>query len=362
MPPQIRSTIPQLYVKVNGADLPKEAFDAILEGVIESGLHLPDACTLRIHDEDFKWLDSDHWKEGNMITVQAGQGRDQLFTVFEGEVTILELDLAAMGVATLTVRCMDKAHRLHRGKYRQTFENSKDSDIVKKIAQKNGLQNDIDTTLSVHPWTLQNNQTDWEFLQTLAKRNGFRVYLSGKEKLCFKEVTDRADQEVELEWGKDLRSFRIRVNSTNQVSKVTVKAWDPEKKQTIIGQANMPAGVAKIGMRSDGGATGKRAFGNAEMVVVDRPVRSVSDANKVAQSICDEIGNSFIEADGLCYNHPELKPNSKVKLANIGQRFNGKYIVTNVTHTFSAAEGFSTQFVISGKQPATLLAILRGDK
>jgi phage protein D len=95
---------------------------------------------------------------------------------------------------------------------------------------------------------------------------------------------------------------------------------------------------------------------------VDRPVRTAADANKVAQSICDEIGNSFVEADGLCYNHPEPKPNFKVKLSNIGQRFNGTYMITATTHTFSAAEGFSTQFVISGKQPATLLSILGGSK
>jgi phage protein D len=266
-----------------------------------------------------------------------------------------------MGVATLTVRCMDKAHRLHRGKKRQTFNNSKDSDVVNKIAKQNGLQSRIDITTVVHPWTLQNNQTDWEFLQMLAHRNGHRVYMEGADKLAFIKVSDDADKELDLEWGKDLRSFRIRVNSSNQVGRVIVRGWDPATKRSIVGQAKTPAGVAKIGKRSEGGPTGQKAFGQAEMVVVDRPIRSVEDADKMAQSICDEIGNSFIEADGLCYNHPELKPNSKIKLSNIGDRFNGKYIVTSITHTFSAAEGFSTQFVISGKQPATLLSILRGD-
>jgi hypothetical protein len=57
---------------------------------------------------------------------------------------------------------------------------------------------------------------------------------------------------------------------------------------------------------------------------------------------------------------PQLKPGNKVNLKNIGDRFNGSYIVTTTTHTFSAAEGFSTQFVISGKEPATLMSILGG--
>src|SRR5690349_15333860 len=117
----IRSTIPQLHVTVNDAKLPQEAYDAILEGVVERSVVLPDACTLRIHDQDFKWLDSNHWKEGNMVKIEAGQGQQALVKIFEGEVTTLELDLAAMGSAMLTVRCMDKAHRLHRGKKRETY-------------------------------------------------------------------------------------------------------------------------------------------------------------------------------------------------------------------------------------------------
>ncbi|MBC8064990.1 MAG: hypothetical protein H7Y17_09180, partial [Chlorobia bacterium] len=48
MQPEIRSTIPQLYIKVNGKDLPKEAFDAVLEGVVEGSLHLPDALIPRM--------------------------------------------------------------------------------------------------------------------------------------------------------------------------------------------------------------------------------------------------------------------------------------------------------------------------
>lgn len=357
---QIRSTLPQLYVKVNGQPLPKEAFDAILEGVVESSLHLPDACTLRIHDQEFKWLDSNHWNEGNTVLIEAGQGQEPLIKIFDGEITTLEMDLAAMGSATLTVRCMDKAHRLHRGKKRETYQQVTDSDIVGKIAQRNGMSPEIDSTSVVHEWVNQNNETDWEFLQMLAKRNGHRVYLEGQAKLCFKKVEDATPQTLKLEWGKDLRSFRIRVSSSNQVSKVIVRSWDAKTKRAIVGQASLARGAPRISMRSKGSETSQRAFGQAEMVVVDKAVHTQDQANAMAQSICDDIGASFIEADGLCFNHPELSPGDTVELANIGNRFNGKYIVTTTTHTFSAAEGFSTQFVISGKRPATLMSILGG--
>lgn len=356
----LRSTVPQFAIKVDGRTIPDDAMHALLESVVESSLHLPDACTIRLHDADFKWLDERLFQEGGEVEIQAGQGRDPLHTIFQGEVTTIELDLAAMGVPTLTIRCMDKAHRLHRGKERRTHEQVKDSDIVRKVAQEMGLQADIDETSLVHPWVLQNNQSNWEFLSMLAERNGFRLYLEGKDKLSFKKVQDEPPTQTELEWGKDLRSFRLRVSSSPQVEEVVVRSWDPDTKQAIVGTAKNPKGTAKIEERGEGAAVGNQAFGKAKMVIVDRPVKSQREAETVAQSVIDEIAASFIEADGLCYGHPELRPGGSVKISNIGKRFSGEYIVTSTTHTYSPAEGFSTQFVISGKKPSTLLAILGG--
>lgn len=356
----LRSTVPQFAIKVDGKAIPDEAMHALLESTVESSLHLPDACTLRLHDADFKWLDEKLFQEGGEIEIQAGEGRDPLHIIFQGEVTTIELDLAAMGVPTLTVRCMDKAHRLHRGKQRRTHEQVKDSDIVRKIAQELGLQADIEETTQVHPWVLQNNQSHWEFLAMLAERNGYRLYLEGKDKLCFKKVLDEVPKQTELEWGKDLRSFRLRVSSSPQVDEVVVRSWDPDTKQAIVGTAKKPKGTAKIDERGEGAAVGNQAFGKAKMVIVDRPVKSQQEAESVAQSVIDEIAASFIEADGLCYGHPELRPGGSIQVKNIGKRFSGEYIVTATTHTYSPAEGFSTQFVISGKRPDTLLSILGG--
>jgi len=357
---EIQSRIPQILIKINGSAIPPEAATAVLETVIESSLHLPDACAIRIHDSDFKWLDHSLFQEGKQVEVLVSEEQKPVQTIFQGEISTLELDLAGMGVPMLTVRCMDKAHRLHRGRERRTFLNVKDSDIVQKVGSEGGFQIKADTTSHIHPWVLQNNQTNWEFLTMLAQRNGYRLYLEGKETLCFKKVSNSTPSTIRLEWGKELRSFRIRTSSSRQVDEVTVRGWDPAKKQVIIGSAKRAEGAAQIGQRGDGGSVAKQAFGAAKMVVVDRPISSQSEATTMAQSIIDDIGTSFIEADGLCYQQPTLKPGMTVQLANIGQRFNGKYIVTATTHTLSAAEGLSTQFVISGKNPATLLSLLGG--
>lgn len=361
MPAQeIRSTVPQFAIKIDGQDLPQDAVHEILEASVESSLHLPDACTIRVHDAEFKWLDANLFAEGKEVMIQAGEGRDQLHTIFEGEIVSLEMDLAGMGVPTLTARCLDKAHRLHRGTFRRTFQQVTDSDLVTKIAHELQLRTDVDATSEVRPWVIQNNQTNWEFLSMLAERSNRRLFLEGKDKLSFKKVGDRPQKETELEWGKDLRSFRIRVESSPQVKEVVIRGWDPSRKEAIVGIARNAEGTAEIQEKSVGGDVGAKAFGASKKVIVDRPVHTQSEADQLAQSALDTIGAGFVEADGLCYAHPQLRPGQAVKLKNIGKRFNGKYLLTSTNHTWSPAEGLSTQFVISGKEPVTVTQMLSG--
>jgi len=98
------------------------------------------------------------------------------------------------------------------------------------------------------------------------------------------------------------------------------------------------------------------------MVIVDRPVTSAKEAEDIARSVCDSIAGTYLTGDGLCYGMPGLKPGMSVEIKNIGQKFSGKYNVTSTTHTYTPAEGYTTTFGASGKQPKTLLSVLEGAK
>ncbi len=353
---------------IDGSPAPKEVMDQLLDCTIENSLHLPDMCTVRIHHGEadkqgmYKFIDSPQFAVGKAMKITGGEGPSGDSTLFEGEIVGVELDLAAHGVPTLVVRCFDKSHRLHRGRQARTFVQMKDTDIVQRVAGEAGLSVEADQTSEVHDWVMQNNQTNWEFLQERAARNGFRLFLKDGSKLCFKKVEDDGRTTHTLEWGKELRSFRPRVSASPQVDEVEVRGWDPKKKQAIIARAKSAKGVPKVRQDRQGGEVAKRAFGSAKMVVVDRPVHSEGEAKAIAQSLCDEIGASFLEAEGLCYGVPQMRPEDMVKIQNIGDRFSGEYLVTSCTHTYTPAEGYATVFTVSGKKPPTLLSVLEGDE
>ncbi len=360
MPAQAPVYLGYATIKIDGQNLSDEAMNNVQELVIENTLHLPDLATFRIEDQQFALHTQTQFQIGKSVEISLGTEQNHLTPVFAGEIVGIDHDMAAHMVATFVVRCYDRSHRLHRGRERKSFQNVKDSDIVQQLAGNCGLQADVDATTEVHPYVFQNNQTNWEFISMLAKRNGYRMYTSIDRTIHFKQVSDDGEGEIALEYGADLTSFRPRMSSSGQVNKVTVKGWDPTQKQGIIGQATSPQGVPDIGYGMNGGAASNRAFGNAEMVIVDQVPWSQNGAELFAQSTLDEIAAGFVEADGLCAWKQGLKPNCKVRIGNIGGHFNGSYLVTSTTHHYSSAEGLTTQFSISGKKPPTLASAMGG--
>lgn len=354
----VEAIVPQFLLEINGSPSSSDLRNDILEAIVENSLTLPDLCTLRIHDAGFKWIDHPSFVEGAPIRIEGSYGRHQMETLFDGEIVGVELDLAAFGSPTLTVQCLDRSHRLHRGRQSRSFTNLTDEDVVKKVAAEHGFKVKSDSTPTVHEWIFQNNQTNWEFLTMLAGRNGFRLTLHGERDLHFRKVDDAESQQlVEVEWGKELRSFRPRTNASTQVDEVEVRSWDPHTKSPISASAKAPKGTPKTGI-GDGGRNAKKAFGKAKLVVVDYPVHSNEEAADVARSICDEIGGSYLEAEGMLYGMPHLKAGMAIKVKNIGKRFGGVYFLTTTQHTYTPTEGFSTLFTVTGKKSSSLLSLI----
>ena len=355
------SHLSHFNLKLNGSQAPPKLMVDLLDCTVENSLHLPDVCTIRLHDAGFKWLDSVNFREGSRVQVEAGGEKDaQLAEIFDGEVTGLDMDMAGHGVPTLVLRCFDRSHQLHRGRQSRTFVQMKDSDIVRRVGEEAGFNVKADATTQVHDWILQNNQTNWEFLNECAERNSFRLYVQGQKDLYFKKVVDESKEVVQLEWGKNLRSFRPRTAASGQVDEVIVRGWDPHQKQAIVGRSNVPKGIPQTKGSADGGKVGKDAFGPARMVITDRPIHTQAEADALAHSVCDNIGGGFLEAEGLCYGQPKMRPGMMVQIENVGDRFRGKYLISSTTHTYTPSEGYATQFGISGKKPSSLLSALGG--
>ena len=62
------------------------------------------------------------------------------------------------------------------------------------------------------------------------------------------------------------------------------------------------------------------------MTVVDKPVSSATEAQVMAQALCDELGGEFVYADAKAEGNPKIRPGRFVTLQNMGDRFSGKVL------------------------------------
>ncbi len=356
--------IASFAIKVDGKALDDALQRDLIDMAIDSNLQLPDMVMLQFYSTDTTVVDDQTFDVGKPIEVTVTDTTDPgepLYTLFTGEITALEPTFTQEGYVRVMVRGYDKSHRLHRGRKTRTFANKKVSEIASQIAGDIGLKADVDATSTTHVHIWQNNQTDMEFLQGRARRLNYFLYVDEKS-LHFKKTLPSSGQPIELTWQEDLRSFRPRMSAAHQIDKVTVRSWDPAKKEAVTGEATSPTSTSdQGGVSQGGGSVAKSAFKTAETAMVSYPQIQTSEAKAIAQGMLDRLHDRFVQAEGTCVGNPKIKAGKKVKIAEVGTRFSGTYVVTQATHTFSTAGNYETTFKIRGHQADILAHMLQGN-
>jgi len=349
----------QFYIKINGQQASGDLMHALVNATVESSLHLPDSATLTMHDPGGKWVDHADFAPGKTLEISAKVGKKQ-HPLFDGEIVEIESDYFP-GDRRVVVRAFDRLHRLARGRHVRSFLNANDADMIKKIAGEVGLSAKVGAASTVHPYVLQDNTTNLDFLRERAAMLGYLLFVEGKVLHC--EEHGQHTATIPLTYNQDLSEFHLRMTTVDQVDTVTTSGWDPKKVEAVIGQATTANGVPKVGTQQAGGKVASDAYGfKSDVLVADRPIRTQAVADKLAQATLDRRAGRFIEAEGTSHGNPEILAGVLVDVKELGTRFSGKYFVTGATHTYGGDAGYVTRFMVSGFQPGTLLSMLGAER
>ena len=350
--PEMTRLIAQFYIKVDGSNIPEGIMDNLVSIEVDDSLNIPDMFTLQIRDPNLELTGADTFEIGKTVE-KSVHGQNDTSVLMSGEITSIETSFKQATGAVLIVRGYDQSHRLNRGRQTRSFVQMTDSDIANRIAREINLRTDVDSTSEVYDYVLQENQTNLEFLQTRAGRIGFRVMVEG-DTLNFKSAPQGGSETPVLEWGANLVEFNARLSTSRQVSEVEVRAWDPQSRREIVGRARQPQDTPEIGESRQGGQIAQQAFGNAgREIVVNRPVGTQAEADALAQSLFNDVGSSFIQADGVCGGNPEVCAGAMVELQGLSRRFNGRYRISHALQRYDS-RGYSTRFTISGRNDNTI--------
>jgi phage protein D len=348
-------------VKFDGVSLRPHVMQEVR---VQDSLALPAAFSVTFtpadlsRGEDPLGVEAPRPKIGTAVEIRLGAPvSKQPEKVFDGEITAIEPNFGSDGIR-LVASGYARSHRLHRGRKTRTFQKMPTSSIVRKLAGEVGLTAKVDATSGSHEFVQQNNETDWEFLRRLASMHDYEVVVQGRE-LVFRKIPTEG-QPLELEFGENaangsatrLHSFSPRASAAQQVKDVTVRSWDPKRKEKIEATATVQQQGSSIGIQR---SVVNASFGASTLTIADAPVVTLDDATELAKSVASYVGNLFVAAWGACEGDPRIRAGTLLNIKGLGADFSGKYRVSSVTHAYGGPTGYTTTFEVLGRSPRDLL-------
>jgi phage protein D len=270
--------------------------------------------------------------------------------MFNGVITKLSTSFPDAGAPELVVEGYDPGFLMTLGKSSDSWRGQTDTDIVRKLASFHNLDVVVDKT-DKQPQIEQHQESDWEFLGKLAKRNStkhghFELYVDADDDhstLHFGAPRVTSAPVVSLEWGRGLLSFRPQANLAGQVSEVEVIGSDTARKTTFIGRARAESGSgANAKTIAQNLAALVRAPGREPVLRLRQPVFSQAEADQRAKAALGERTREFLTGEVESIGLPDLRPDRTVQILGIGDAFSKVYYIEQATHRIDA-NGYRTR-------------------
>lgn len=346
----------QMQIKVDGTALPVAHMDLLMDVVVEDDLDQPAMCVLRFQDQEYELLDGRTFALGAALELRAASPAGRFGPLFVGEVTAIETE-QEQSRTSFVVRAYDRSHRLHRGRKTRTFLQQSEAAIVTRIAREAGLTASVESAPGTHEYVIQDNQTDFAFLRGRAARLGYRLVVEDRA-LAFRRAEAAPPEAPAQEWGQNLLAVRTRQTAAAQPSEVQVRGWDPATKQAIVGRASRSAQESRPGDGTAPSAAAEGAFGGAAtLAITDQPVADQGEADRLAQSVLDQVAADYIALEATCLGDPALRAGRRVEVKGAGRRVSGAYLITATRHELTPEGGYQTTVYVNGRRPNSLLAL-----
>jgi len=310
-------------------------------------------------DNSWSVLDDAHITLWMKVTLEAGfDGETE--EIFSGFVTHLKPNFDSdPAKCTLDVQAIDRSIILDREYKMRPWVNKKDSDIAQEIlVTENGLgatitatQVEYDETVT----TITQRNTDMKFLQRLARRNGFEVYISGETAYFGPPNYDSEVQPtLSVHFGAEttMTSFDLDVNAlqATRVQTASTGRSDRTDNSADVESSDVePRGATTASDMTSGEVP------EATIFLGSGAVSGQQELETRARAIYDQqqwfiTGNG--DVDGNFYGHV-IRPHKMITIRGISENYSGEYYVTHVTHQFKTS-GYTMQ--IKTKRNATIPA------
>lgn len=315
-----------------------------------------------VTERDFPLSNKDTFKPGNEIEIQLGY-HNETKTVFKGIIVRHRLKAGRDGSTHLFVEAKDEALKLTTARRSAYFFNKKDSEIIELLAGEAGLEVEVEDTPVTHEEMVQYNCSDWDFIVSRAEMNGMMV-LASNNKLTLKKPQVAGEPVYVATFGENIFEFEAELDARRQLKKVESAAWnyaDQQTERSAEGSASFSeAGdlsaddladvlESEIILRHAGNLAGEQLDAWSNAYTLRSKLSKICGRVRVQGVAEPPTGLAGLVPGGLGSllggeEETAIKPGDVIELKGVGDKFNGKVLVTGVLHQFGGNWTTDLQF------------------
>ena len=335
-----RHLVPVFIIYADGARLDTEHEGAVRRIRVSDRLDGIGRCVIEFGHPAAALLERGAIVPESAVDVHLGY-KDDCGKVFGGEVTGLEYGYSEHCGEYLRVTVSGRLHRLRNAVRSMSYERKTAGGFVAEMLDRYGLKADVEDFGPEAEVSVHHLESDWDFLIEHAKRYGRIVYEQDGTVYVRNEITV-SQEDIVLEFGKSIISFRVKESFEGQISKCTYTGWNMLKAEGVTGSATLNEIPVKAGGGTSWSDEARILPGMWESVIDSQGVTDAEDARNRALGELQNASMEWQRAEVRCEGDHRIRPGMRVTLKYVGERFSGEYVAERVEHEFGI-DGFITE-------------------
>ncbi|RLA26176.1 MAG: Rhs element Vgr protein [Gammaproteobacteria bacterium] len=276
---------------------------------------------------------------GNEIEIKLRYEGDEDASLFKGLVVKHSIEANYQG-SLLTVALKDAAIKLTQLRKSIVHKEISDADIISTIIDGYGLNlGVIADTQPAHTEMVQYNCTDWDFLVMRAESQGLLVTVDDST-ISAQAITFDDNSKYQFDYGmSQIHSFEIQTDALQNFDAIKTRNWDITNQEIAdtdsTSELSLEQGNFDISQIA-------QTFGTEERVLHTPLPLNTEEMLAWVNGQLNRSRLARFKGRLTVSGIADIKPLDIVEIAGMGDRFNGKALVTGIRHRVTLNEGWLT--------------------
>lgn len=284
-----------------------------------------------VSEQNFELSSMDYFKPGSKIEIDLGYDGNA-DNVFKGIAVRHAIKIRESGESQLEIECKHAVVKLTTAPKSRLFSEASDKDAVLQILDEAGISYTIKDMEDIrHLQLVQYDSTSWDFILSRVEACGC-LMLFDQEKLTVSKPSMDGSDALTCQYGVNVLAFDGLIDSENQFSAVESTSWSPSEQEIVVAEETAEF-VNEIGNLSSGQLSevlnpDPYALTGGDGMPLEE-LKAWAKARATKKALSKATGTVRIRGDASIF------PGKIIRLAGLGDRFNGRAYVTGIRHELS---------------------------